>query len=249
MGASVAAEDVRDSSNGILSALSDDEIARVAPHLRRTDLAHKSVLYDAGQTLSEVLFVERGMVSLLSVIPRGALVEIAVVGCEGMCGMALFHRVPVSADRAIVQAAGSAYSMDATTFAGVIDELPAMSAGLHSFAYALQALTSQTSACNRRHQSAQRLARWLLLAHDRIADDEMPLTHEFLGHMLGLRRSTVTVVADELRRAGAIRYTRGKVTIVDRAKLGELSCDCYRAIAAAFSNADVRTARDARAVR
>lgn len=228
--------------NQLLSSLTSADASRLAPFLRKTELQHKAIVYDAGQPVHQLLFLESGMVSLLAVSPRGTQVETAVVGSEGVCGLALFHRVGTAADRAIVQAPGVAYSLDASDFLTLIDDSPSLSLGLHHFAYAQLALASQTSACNRRHQAPQRLARWLLLAHDRIAQDEMPLTHEFLAHMLGLRRSTVTIVADELRSAGAIQYTRGKVRITDRHGLELLACDCYRSIVNAFSVARVRTA-------
>jgi CRP-like cAMP-binding protein len=225
--------------NNILSSLTSEDMQRMAPHLRETELKHHAVLHEVGRPVEQVHFVENGMISLLSVTRTESQVETAVMGFEGMCGIALFNRVPVAADVAVVQSPGFARSMDADAFRALGESCPSLTLALHRFSYALYAMASQASACNRRHPASQRLARWLLLAQDRIALDVLPLTHLFLSQMLGLRRSTVTIVAEELRAVGAIEYTRGKVRVVDRNILEKQSCDCYAAIVKAFSAAQV----------
>lgn len=232
------------SGNFVLSSLNEADAERVGPSLVRTELRLHQQLHDAGELLEHVHFIEQGMVSLLTVASAGAFqVETALMGTEGMCGMQAFHQVPVASDRAVVQAAGFAYSMPVASFRVLAEEASSLRDALHRYAFALYALTAHASACNRRHTAAQRMARWLLLAHDRIGSDTLPLTHKFLAQMLGVRRSTVTVIAEELREAGAIGYTRGKVTIADREMLERLSCDCYAAIVRNFGMAKVNTLR------
>ncbi len=226
------------SRNRVLSSLADGDMRRMSPHLRRTHLKHETVLYDPGTTIDRVYFMEDGMVSLLA-MTAGTQVETALVGSEGMCGMSVFHEVHTASERAVVLAPGWAQSMDAANFREVIADCPSLRLALHHFSYALFALTTQCSACNRRHKAAQRLARWLLMAQDRIDLDVLPLTHLLLSQMLGIRRSTVSQVAEELKSAGVIQYSRGNVRIVNRRALEQQSCECYTAIVKAFDAAGV----------
>jgi CRP-like cAMP-binding protein len=236
---------LRQSRNRILGSLHDADLGILSPALSRTELKLHQQLHDSGHPLESVYFVDTGIVSLLTISSAGAFqVETAMIGSEGMCGMEAFHQVTVAADRAIVQAPGFAYSMSAASLASAADESATLRRGLHRFAFALYSLAANASACNRRHTAGQRMARWLLIAHDRLDADALPLTHLYLAQMLGVRRSTVTVVAEELRAAGAIDYVRGKITIRDRERLQQLSCDCYAAITRRFAAADVRTLRN-----
>ena len=241
--------ELRQSRNYVLSSLNEADAERVLPFLSRTELKLHQQLHDADHPLENVHFIEQGMISLLTVASAGAFqVETAVVGSEGLCGMQAFHRVPVASDRAVVQAPGYAYSMTAESLEQVSDDAPSLRRSLHRYAFALNSLTAHASACNRRHTAEQRMARWLLLAHDRVVSDSLPLTHKFLAQMLGVRRSTVTIIAEELRRHGAIDYTRGRVAIRDRGKLETLSCECYAAIVKSFATAEIRTPRAANGV-
>jgi len=212
--------------NRILASLSADDYRRVRPHLRAQELPRDMVLYESQQAIPDLCFVESGMVSLVTIMkPRSS--ESALVGREGASGMALFHRMPFAAERAIVQAAGSAQMLPAARLPELLDSCPSLAFRLHRFAYALQALSAQSSACNNAHATEKRLAKWLLLVDDRIEVSPLPLTHVFISQMLGVRRSTVTITADVLRAAGLIDYRRGKIQITDREGLVRKSCECY----------------------
>jgi CRP-like cAMP-binding protein len=223
--------------NDILAALSPDDYERVHPHLRSAELKQHDVLYETGAPIPDVCFVESGMVSCLAVMESGRSTETSIVGFEGMTGMALFHHVPVASERAIVQSPGAGRFVSAAIFAQLLESCPTLRLKLHRFAYAQYALATQCSACNRRHSTDKRFARWLLLAQDRIGGSLLPLTHQFLGQMLGVRRSTVTIIAEEFRVAGIIQYRRGSIEIVNRAAMEKRSCECYRAIVAMYTTA------------
>lgn len=235
--------ELRQSRNFVLASLVDGDAARVLPQLVRTELRLHDQLHDFDQPLQHVHFIEKGMISLLTIATAGASqVETAVIGPEGVCGMQAFHRAPVASDRAVVQAPGFAFSMTVASFEVLSDEVQSFRHALHRYAFGLYALTAHASACNRRHTAEQRMARWLLLAQDRVESDRLPLTHKFLAQMLGVRRSTVSLIAEELRKTGAIAYTRGSVAIKDRSKLEGIACDCYGAIVRSFARAGMNGA-------
>jgi CRP-like cAMP-binding protein len=223
--------------NEILAALSPDDYERVHPHLRFAELKQHDVLYEPGAPVPDVCFVESGMVSCVTVMESGRGTETSVVGFEGMTGMAIFHQVPVASDQAIVQAPGTGRFVTAAIFMQLLETCPSLRIKLHRFAYAQYALAAQCSACNRRHSTDKRFARWLLIAQDRIGGSLLPLTHKFLGQMLGVRRSTVTIIAEEFRLAGIIQYRRGSIEIVNREALEKRACECYRAIVAVYKTA------------
>jgi CRP-like cAMP-binding protein len=224
-------------SNNILAMLSREDLERVRPHLRERELKQHDVVFEAHMPIKEILFVDTGIVSLVAVMSTGNMSEIAVVGAEGVAGLALFHRMPFGGERAVVQVAGSARSLSADVFNSLLGDCPSLEQQLHRFAFALYTLSAWTSACNRRHRADQRLARWLLLSQDRIGGTHMPLTHQFMAQMLGVRRSTVTVTAEALRGAGLIHYRRGKIEVRDREGLEERSCECYGVVRAMYAAA------------
>jgi CRP-like cAMP-binding protein len=233
----LAGEQLANGRNHILAALTPADASRVAERLKAVELKQHAILYEPQQRLSHMYFVESGMISLVSSTGKGAEVETGIVGPEGASGIALFHGVPLSYDRGVVQVAGEGHMLAADQLAELVDTCPSLRAGLHRFSYGLTALTAYASACNRRHTIDRRLARWLLLVQDRVQKPVLPLTHQFMAQMLGVRRSSVTIFADELRAAGLIQYTRGNVTVIDRPGLERAACDCYRAMQVAFAAA------------
>ena len=157
-----------------------------------------------------------------------------MVGNEGMAGMPFILGMGVSGVRALVQGGGEALRMDAASFRIEFDSNPALQAALYRYMYALMAQISQTAACNRFHEAEPRLARWLLMTRDRVMSDAFPLTHEFLAHMLGMRREGVTEAASVFKRRKLIRYERGKIEILDLKGLKAASCPCYQVVQRAF---------------
>jgi CRP-like cAMP-binding protein len=217
------------SRNRILAALPSSERQQVFEVVKNVTLPIKTVLFEPGAPIDAVHFPIDGVISLVTPLGDGAIVEVATIGNEGIVGVPL---VPLSglAVRAISQVAGHCLRMDATTFLEWADRSIAFQALVDSYTQALFGQISQAAACNRLHSSEERLSRWLLMSHDRVGSDEFMITQEFLGQMLAARRSTVSVSAGILQRAGLIRYVRGHVTIVDRAGLEAVSCECYSVI-------------------
>src|SRR6204780_530559 len=215
--------------NRLLTALPSSEREELFGVVRNISLPVKTVLFEPGAAIDALYFPIDGVISLVTPLHHGAIVEVATIGNEGIVGVPL---VPLSglAVRAISQVAGHCLRMDATAFLEWADRSPAFSALVESYTQALFGQISQAAACNRLHSSEERLSRWLLMSHDRVGSDDFVITQEFLGQMLGARRSTVSVPAGILQRAGLIRYVRGHVTIVDRAGLEAVSCEGYSVI-------------------
>jgi CRP-like cAMP-binding protein len=215
--------------NRILTALPSSERQELFGLVRNVTLPVKTVLFEPGSPIEALYFPTDGVISLVTPLHDGAIVEVATIGNEGIVGVPL---VPLGglAVRAISQVAGHSLRMDATAFLSMADRSPAFQALVNKYTQALFGQISQAAACNRLHSSEERLSRWLLMSHDRVGSDQFMITQEFLGQMLGARRSTVSVSAGILQRAGLIRYVRGHVTIVDRAGLEAVSCECYSVI-------------------
>lgn len=201
----------------------DDLLARA----ERIEFGSGTVLTDAEHTIEHVYFPTTAVLSVLSVMADRTAVETAVVGHEGMSPIAAFHGVDMMAEQTVVQVPGEVLRFPVEDFRGAVIELPALNAALHRFSVALFTFAAQTSGCNRKHSVVHRCARWLMVTHDRVPGDEFELTHLFLSQMLGVRRSSVTLAAEELRKVGAIEYTRGRIVIRDRAKLRKHACECY----------------------
>ncbi len=181
-----------------------------------------------------VYFVDSGWVSLVTSLEDGAQAEVGLIGREGMVGLPLVTGVDTAFVEAFVQADGSAQRMQARAFRAALEEEPALRALLLRYLEAMTSQVSQTAACNGRHDLEQRLARWLLMAHDRAGTDEFQITQEFLALMLCVYRPSVSVVASTLQRAGMIRYGRGHMTVLDREALEAAACDCYRLVKRRF---------------
>jgi CRP-like cAMP-binding protein len=214
-------------ANNILLGLSPDQSSQVLPRLEFVRLKLHQVLHEAGETIKSGYFVNSGLMSILAVQPDGKTVEVGLIGKEGFAGLPLLVGYTNSPTRVMVQGDGSAYRCDAETLKQLMRQFPLMEKRLHRFAYQLAMQSTQIAACNRLHEVEERLARWILMSQDRMLSDRLPLTQEFLGQMLGTRRSSVTVAAGALQKARMISYTRGSVTIMDRKKLENTACDCY----------------------
>ena len=220
--------------NRLLAALPADEASRLAPLLERVPLPLGRVIYDPEEQIDAVYFPEDGIISVLSVMTDGSGIETATVGNDGMAGIAVFHGIDSVAEQAYVQVPGEGYRIESRAFRESLPSCPALTALLHRYSVALFTLAAQTSGCNRKHTIEQRCARWLLMVHDRVPRDDFEMTQLILSQMLGVRRATVTEAAGELQRAGYIRYSRGRVTVLDRAGLESAACDCYGIIRSTF---------------
>jgi len=218
-------------SNNLLAALSADDYARLAPTLGTTALTLKHFLHKPSEPIDQVYFPGGGFVSMVTVLKDGSMVEVATIGREGMLGLSAVSDSDLSPAACMVQAETDVcYTMSAKAFRQEMDRRGAFYDLLTRYGQALVGFIMQSTACNAVHSVEQRLSRWLLLAHDRVGNDEFPLTQEFAAMMLGTSRPTVTVVAGTLQKAGLIKYHRGHVTIVDRENLEAASCECYQTV-------------------
>ena len=188
------------------------------------------VLHEVGEAIKSGYFLNDGMSSVLTVQPDGESVEVGLIGKEGFVGLPIIFGFRTSALRIITQGDGTAYRVDVEILRSLLPECPVLDHQLQRYSMILGIQSTQLAACNRLHDVESRLARWLLMSHERIGGKTLPLTQEFLAQMLGTRRSTVSVAASILQRAGMIAYTRGNVTILSKSKLEAASCDCYELI-------------------
>ena len=218
--------------NRLLATLPKKEYERLLPGFKRIPLNFGEVLYEPGDTIKHVYFPNDSIVSLLSVMPERSTLEVGMVGNEGLAGLPIFMGVNVSPTRALVQGAGSAMRMTSAAVRQEANHLGALHRLLHRYSHSLLTQVSQSVACNRFHSVDARLARWLLMTSDRLGLEEFRLTQEFMSNMLGVRREGVNKAAGTLQSAKLIRYSRGKITILDRRGLEENSCECYAIIKA-----------------
>jgi CRP-like cAMP-binding protein len=221
------------SGNRLLQALPEAEREQLLVKMTPVALSIKTVLFEPGQTISAVHFPLDGVISLVTSLEDGAIVEVATVGNEGVVGVPLVPGGSLAV-RAISQVAGRTLRMDSEDFITAFDRPSAFRELVQNYLQALFGQISQAAACNRLHSNEERLSRWLLMSHDRVGTDAFLITHEFLGQMLGSRRATVTLSAGLLQAAGLIRYHRGRVTIIDREGLESVSCECYGVIKSAL---------------
>ena len=216
------------SSNRLLAALPPDDLRRVQALLTPVALKLKQTLYKPGDVVGDVYFPGGGFVSVVTVLANGDMVEVATIGREGMVGVSAVNTGYREPSLTMVQMeTESGFRMTAAAFRGEMDRRGPFFELVTRFAQALLGVSMQCTACNAVHLIEQRLAKWLLLAHDRVAASHFPLTQEFVAMMLGAARPTVTIVAGTLQRAGLITYKRGKVVVVDRKGLEQASCECY----------------------
>jgi CRP-like cAMP-binding protein len=216
-----------DLRNRLLRSLPPEDYARLGSQLELVDLAFKQPLYAPQQPIPFVYFLEGGVVSLLITMHNGATVEVATVGHEGFVGVPVFLGATSLPGTALCQIPGSAFRLPAASFREAVRQNHALQLAAERYTQGLFNEIAQSAACNRLHTIPQRASRWLLLTHDRVQADSYPLTHEFLSQMLGVRRAGATEALGELQRAGLIRSQRGQLTIVNRAGLERLSCECY----------------------
>ena len=220
----------------LLAMLPAFEYARLAALMTRVPLTHRLFLLKRDEPIDFVFFPEGGVCSLTTGMKDGSAVEVATVGREGMIGFELFIGSTLASVDAFVQVSpGAAQRLPADVFRREMDSRGALFQAVSRYSRALLAQIVQTAACNRLHKVQGRCARWLLLTHDRVDSDEFSLSHEFLSFMLGVERSTVTVIAGSLQKSGLIRYVHGKITIVDRAGLEAAACECYQVAAEHFA--------------
>ena len=224
-------------ANRILASVPSSDYRRLNRQLEPVTLRFGQVLYEPGVAIRYVYFPIDCLVSLLTAVDRQRTLEVGMVGNEGMAGMPFILGVGISGVRALVQGEGQALRMDSVSFRAEFDRNPALQQALFRYTYALMAQVSQTAACNRFHDAGERLARWLLMTRDRIGADQFSLTHEFLAHMLGLRRVGVTEAASRLKRRKLIAYARGELQILNVPGLKRASCSCYRIVNAVFERA------------
>jgi CRP-like cAMP-binding protein len=230
-------------ANHLLAALPADVFDRVAPALDVVPLKLKQFLHKPGEPVRAVYFPGGGFISMVTVLDDGGMIEVATVGREGMLGVSaiLNGDGDPSPSAALVQGESeTCYRMSVNVFREELDRDPAFHNLMGRYAQALSGFIMQSTACNAVHSVEQRLARWLLMAHDRMGRNEFPLTQEFVAMMLGVSRPTVTVVAGTLQKAGLITYHRGHLTIIDREKLESASCECYRTTANLLKNVTAR---------
>jgi len=216
--------------NLILLGLPADELNAVAKKMELVELPTHSVLHEAGEPLEHAFFINSGLASVLNVMSDGKSVEVGLAGKEGFIGLPLVVGLSTSPTQVVMQVEGSAYQMTATDFKEVLSHAPALEKSLNRCAQSLGMQAIHVAACNRLHEVDERLARWLLMSQDRLGGDLVPLTQEFLAHMLGTRRASVTVAAGILQKAGFITYNRGSVRIDDRSGLEDAACECYASI-------------------
>jgi CRP-like cAMP-binding protein len=234
----------RPAENRLLAALPPADRARLLPALSVIPLTLKALLHKPGDSIRYVYFPGGGFLSLVTVLASGRMVEAATVGCEGMVGLAAaVEGLAVSSATMVQGESDTCYRMTAAAYRREMERRGAFYVLLSVYSQAVVAASMQSTACNAVHSVEQRLARWLLMAHDRMARDEFPLTQEFAAMMLGTSRQTVTIVAGTLQAAGLITYRRGTVTVLDRDNLESASCECYALVTALFEAAIVDGSR------
>ena len=221
--------------NRLLAVLPEEEYLRIAPHLEPVTLPLGKVVYESGGLLDWVYFPTDAIVSLLYVMEDGASAEIAVVGNEGLVGIALFMGGLTMPNRAVVQSAGQAYRLKGNVLNQEFNRSGEFQHLLLRYTLALLTQMGQTAVCNRHHTVDQQLCRWLLLSLDRLPSNELSMTQELIANMLGVRREGVTEAAGKLQKAGLIHYSRGRITVLDRPGLEARVCECYKVVKDEFS--------------
>ena len=222
--------------NQLLAALAADDFRKVQPFLKTVAISAKQMLHKNGEPIAAIYFLNGGVASITTVLTDGTMVEAATVGDEGMLGVqAILAADAIAPGDTLIQVPDtSAEVMHVGDFRRQLAERPAFRNLMGRYAQTVIAQMMQSAACNARHPVQQRCARWLLMTHDRMHEQDFSLSHEFLAVMLGVQRPTVSVVAGQLQTAGLIRYTHGRVRVVDRRGLEAASCECYASIRARF---------------
>lgn len=216
--------------NRILASLPAADIQRLVPHLTPMALKRNQTLHDLGAKVQTIYFPEDAICSIVVNLKNGTTVEVGVIGRDGFIGLPGILGSGHSTNRSFIQLPGSGFSVKASLLRAQFEESKEFRTCLLRGVQGYLIQTAQTAACNRVHELEERLARWLLMCHDRMRRDDLPITHEFLAMMLGTRRSSVTVAAGMLSKAGLIEYSRGKVRIQDRKVLERAACECYSVV-------------------
>jgi CRP-like cAMP-binding protein len=216
--------------NKLLAALPDIDWHRWQPHLERVDMPLGHILCEPGTTQQYIYFPTTSIVSLLYVMENGSPVEIAIVGYEGLVGVSLFMGGESTPNQAVVQSGGEGFRMKAQQFKEEFNRSHFVMQLCLRYTQALITQMAQTAACNRHHSLDQQLCRWLLLSLDRLPDNKIAMTHELIANMLGVRRSGITKSALSLQKDGLIRYSRGHITVLDRHRLEQRTCECYEVV-------------------
>ena len=216
--------------NRILLGLSAKECNFILSRLVLVNLALHDILQEPGRPIQYCYFPNTAMASILNVMGDGSSVEVGLAGWEGFVGIPVIAGFRTSSSRVVTQAIGAAFRINASDLREALPSCPQLLASLLRYSQEAMMEVTQIAACNRLHEVAERLARWLLMSQDRIRSEDLPLTQDFLAQMLGTRRASVSVAAAILQRAGLIHYKRGHVSILNRAGLEEASCECYKVI-------------------
>ena len=217
-------------TNRILQGLPPTEFRQIFPSLKLVNMPLHSLLNQESKTITHGYFMNSGLASVLTVLRSGKIVEVGLTGAEGFVGLPLVAGLRSSAVRVIVQVAGSAYRISAKHLRALLEACPELKKNLLRYEQDMATQAAQIAACNRLHDANQRLARWILMSHDRLGGDKLHLTHEFLAHMLGMRRASVTVAMGFLQKKNLVKYTRGTIEIHDRSRLETAACECYSAL-------------------
>lgn len=233
-GSCLRSPDQSDVQNRLLSAMPADEFEHLAPSLNQVDLDLGMELQKTGAPIEHVYFPEAGFISALAVLSDSQSLEIGLIGAEGIAGVSVILGAETSHGLSICQTGGSAWRLSAARLKEACHEGSVFRNLLLRYVDIFHIQVAQTAACNAHHDLSQRLARWLLGAHDRSAVNRLSLTQDLIAAMLGVRRSTVSVAAGQLQKAGLIRYQHGSITIVDRAGLERAACECYNVVASAY---------------
>jgi CRP-like cAMP-binding protein len=220
--------------NRLLASLPPDELATLLPQMQRVELVVRQVVHWPEQPITAAYFPESGWISSLQLLPDGGAAEVGHSGWEGMVGLPLLYGADTTSTETMTQASGTALRMGAKNFCEALERCPAFRTLLLRYALAFHEEVAQTAACNGRHVLEQRLARWLLMAHDRSEGDDVPMTQEFLAMMLCVQRPGVTGAIGRLQRAGHISIGRGIIKVADRGGLEETSCTCYASVRRRF---------------
>ena len=224
-------------ANRVLATIPPKDYRRLRAQLEPVTLTFGQILYEPGEAIRHVYFPIDCLISLLTAVDKRRTLEVGMVGSEGMAGMPFILGMGVSGVRALVQGGGKALRMASAPFRIEFDRNRPLQQALLRYTHALMAQISQTAACNRFHDAEARLARWLLMTRERVGSDNFPLTHEFLAHMLGLRREGVTEAASALKRRKLIDYSRGQIQILDVVGRKASSCSCYQMVCTVYQHA------------
>ena len=213
--------------NKILLQLPPEEFDLLTAKLEFVRLKRYQVVHEAGETFKSAYFCNSGVFSLVNIMPDGKSVEVCLVGTEGFSGIPLIAGFRTSYTRTVVQAEATAFRIEAARFRAALREFPMLEREVQRFAQLAAMQMAQIAACNRLHEVEERLARWLLMCHDRLGSNSLPLTEDFIAEMLGSRRASVSVAISLLTKAGLIEHKRGKAIILDTQGLEKACCDCY----------------------